>query len=1035
MRKTLLCIVLLIISLNVSATVFYMSSTGSDSNNGSIGSPWRTFAKVNATLQPGDILYVRGGTYLSLAGNAADHHFFINGLHGTSTDSISIRAYPGEVPTFSCENITPSVSDPYLMFMNDCSYVHIKGFHIYYLKQYAVMGAGISRGFSLSSSNNCTVDRFEIECIGGQGLIIENQSANNFIVDTDSHHNSDYYNSYDAADGFSATGPTTNNINNHWVRCRSFMNSDDGFDTFNTITVNYYDNCLSYYNGFNPFGAGGTQVDPANKTPLDTSVFFSNPAYWVGSGEGFKLGKASSQLFNTITKYLTNCLAFMNRGTGYAANSINQMSTRMSLINCVAYCNSNDGFSFGAGWQIGFSQIFVNDWSWKNNQSISGADYVYDGNNSLGGISNDVWMTTQGNVFGQLHPPLNVSNADFLSVDQTTLTAARQSDGSYPTSNFLKLAPTSDLLDAGIPAGLPYCGSAPDINWAEYCVSTFPTVNIGANQNITLPINSVSFTPTVTNATSVVWNTYSGTAGTFAPNTTTQNVSYGNLNTAGVRGVRLCVTNSSGTICDSALVTVSNATPVAPTCSSLSSATITLPTSSIALTTPNAVPSGGATITGYNWVRTSGPLTYTITNANLQNTTVTGLVQGTYVFTVTATDNNGLTCSAPKTVIVNAAVPQPPVVTVAPANTIITLPTNSVNLTSTSTTPQGTITVRQWTASLATGSYTITTPTTNNTSVTGLTQGIYHFKFCATNSDGLTTCDSVSVTVNAAIVPTAVCAPNITLTLPVNNCTLSGLGTGAIPLSYLWTKLTGPITYTLVTPNATSTQFNGLVAGTYTIEYKVTDANGSIARDTMSALVNTANVPPTVDALPVTQTITLPVNSVSVTSTSVASTGSITAILWSKVTGPATYTITTPTLSNTTITGLVQGTYTFKVLVTQTGGLQAADTITVIVNPAGSQSGNGIKYFQTSIYNNRDVYLGFTFYPADNPTTKYLICQIKTAGVFVDFGGRIIPAPNIIDYWGYFDLVGKPKGNYEFRIMQKDEMFTYYSPVKTVKKK
>lgn len=51
---------------------------------------------------------------------------------------------------------------------------------------------------------------------------------------------------------------------------------------------------------------------------------------------------------------------------------------------------------------------------------------------------------------------------------------------------------------------------------------------------------------------------------------------------------------------------------------------------------------GGATISSYNWVKTSGPAA-TISSPNSQNTGITGMVQGTYVFTLTVTDSNGLT--------------------------------------------------------------------------------------------------------------------------------------------------------------------------------------------------------------------------------------------------------------------------------------------------------------------------------------------------------------------------------------------------------
>src|SRR6202008_541842 len=42
---------------------FYVSTTGSDSNPGTISSPWRTIQHAANSVQAGDTVYVRGGVY------------------------------------------------------------------------------------------------------------------------------------------------------------------------------------------------------------------------------------------------------------------------------------------------------------------------------------------------------------------------------------------------------------------------------------------------------------------------------------------------------------------------------------------------------------------------------------------------------------------------------------------------------------------------------------------------------------------------------------------------------------------------------------------------------------------------------------------------------------------------------------------------------------------------------------------------------------------------------------------------------------
>jgi len=47
----------------VSAKDYYVSTKGSDSNPGTFDKPWKTIGKANSMLQPGDIVYIRVGTY------------------------------------------------------------------------------------------------------------------------------------------------------------------------------------------------------------------------------------------------------------------------------------------------------------------------------------------------------------------------------------------------------------------------------------------------------------------------------------------------------------------------------------------------------------------------------------------------------------------------------------------------------------------------------------------------------------------------------------------------------------------------------------------------------------------------------------------------------------------------------------------------------------------------------------------------------------------------------------------------------------
>jgi hypothetical protein len=88
------------------------------------------------------------------------------------------------------------------------------------------------------------------------------------------------------------------------------------------------------------------------------------------------------------------------------------------------------------------------------------------------------------------------------------------------------------------------------------------------------------------------------------------------------------------------------------------------------------------------------------------------------------------------------------------------------------------------------------------------------------------------------------------------------------------------------------------------------------------------------------QSITLPTSSVSLSAS--GSAGSISSYAWTEVSGPNTASIGSPSSSSTTVSGLIQGTYVFKLSL---NGGASTDQVTVTVNAAGSSSGSGGSIF------------------------------------------------------------------------------------------
>lgn len=96
----------------------------------------------------------------------------------------------------------------------------------------------------------------------------------------------------------------------------------------------------------------------------------------------------------------------------------------------------------------------------------------------------------------------------------------------------------------------------------------------------------------------------------------------------------------------------------------------------------------------------------------------------------------------------------PPIVS-AGSNQTIALPINQASLSGSATANQGTIVTYSWIKQSGPATFTITTPLSQNTSVTGLIQGVYVFQLTATDSNGLSNSSTVTVTVTAPIVPSS----------------------------------------------------------------------------------------------------------------------------------------------------------------------------------------------------------------------------------------------------------------------------------------
>jgi hypothetical protein len=515
-----------------------------------------------------------------------------------------------------------------------------------------------------------------------------------------------------------------------------------------------------------------------------------------------------------------------------------------------------------------------------------------------------------------------------------------------------------------------------NINWFEFSLGSSgnvaPIVNAGSSQTITLPANSVTLTGTASDPDGSIasynWTQVTGGAATITSPSTASTTVTGLVQ--GSYNFRLTVTDNLGASSSSDVTVTVNGNNQSPTVNAGLDQTITLPSNSVTLS--GTASDADGTVASYSWTKTSGGAA-TITSPSSPSTTVTGLAQGNYTFRLSVTDNQGAISTDDVNVIVNAQ-PAPGSGTRIEAENWTAM---SGVLTEACSDAGGTLDVgwidngdwMDYTINVpAAGNYTlnlrIASPNTGAQFLIKNSSGTVLSTLNVPTTGGWQVWQTISTTINLVAgtqtirlqansvagwninwmelvgatatnqAPTANSGADQTITQPASSVTLNGSGTdpdGSIT-TYAWTKVSGS-GGTITSPSSASTTVTGLTAGPYTFRLTVTDNSGATASDDINITVNSAtNQLPTANA-GADQIITLPANSVNLTGSGTDPDGSISTYAWTKVSGTG-GTITSTSSPSTTVTGLTQGNYTFRLIVTDNSGATASDDVNVTVNAA-----------------------------------------------------------------------------------------------------
>lgn len=450
-----------------------------------------------------------------------------------------------------------------------------------------------------------------------------------------------------------------------------------------------------------------------------------------------------------------------------------------------------------------------------------------------------------------------------------------------------------------------------------------PLAIAGGNASFSLPTNSLNlygsgFDPDGTIVT-YAWAKASGGPATLA-NTNKPTLTVSALQ-AGQYTFRLTVTDDKGaTDEDIAIVTVSDlGTNIFPIASAGADKIVKLPQTSVVLNGSGTDMDGQ--VTSFEWIKISGG-SATIGSASKAETPVSNLAEGIYVFRLTITDNAGATDLNDVTVrVVSSTNNLPPVVDAGEDATVF-LPQVTHTFDATAS-DDGTITTYEW-AKLNGPGATLVNPTELDLSLNDLVEGDYSFQLAVTDNNAASVFDIVKVSVlPASFKPTEVNAgPDQELALPMNSVTLTGTASsssGTI-VSTTWVKTLGPAA-NLSGDNTLTLQVTDMEVGTYVFKLTAIDNAGKEVSDNVQVIVNPVppNKPPVVDA-GINKAITLPVSGVTLTGTATDTDGMVTGVAWTQVQGPNSATLQDQVTLTLNATGLIPGTYIFRLSATDDEG-------------------------------------------------------------------------------------------------------------------
>ena len=301
-----------LISIQVQGATWIVSPSGLDSNAGTLESPW-SLEKAIASVNPGDIVYLRGGSY---------NGYYTLTRGGTSENArVTFRNYGGESPVIDGSSKKTDPANAWdkskYLFQVYADYITFRG-----LEMMNSAGFGIYVG-----ADYCVVDSCHLHnnyFAGAYFFMCSYGTVSNCVI----HDNYDYgvggIGGGDNSDGIGGSAgndlPYPDYGHHHIINNVVYNTSDDGIDLWSS-RGNTIENNMVYHTGFGNPSNGGSQPST-----------WDQPAA-TGNGTGIKSGGEGAGSGQTIIKnnVVFNC---PRRGGFDGSGGENNVYYNNTVYNC-----------------------------------------------------------------------------------------------------------------------------------------------------------------------------------------------------------------------------------------------------------------------------------------------------------------------------------------------------------------------------------------------------------------------------------------------------------------------------------------------------------------------------------------------------------------------------------------------------------------------------------------------------------------------------------------------------------------------------